>query len=254
MNFHRPKRPKVDTSNMLFGINPVLEAIESGREIEKIFFQKGLKSKFSEILDHAHKFDIPYSEVPIQKLNGFTGKQHQGIVVFTALIQYSSIDHIIDNAFDAGKEPFIMALDGVSDVRNFGAISRSAEALGIDGIVISGKGGAMINADAIKTSSGALNHIAVSRESNLFEAIAYIKNRGLRVIIANEKSEKELQDVELKGPLCIVMGAEDKGVSTPIQKIADEVVRIPLSGKVESLNVSVASGIMIYEAIRQRLK
>ena len=240
---------------MIFGINPVLEAIEAGKEFEKIFIQKGLpKGKFSEILDFSRNSAIPLSEVPIQKLNSFTGKQHQGIIAFLSIISYHSLDNIVDNAFESGKEPIIIALDGISDVRNFGAISRSAEAMGCDAILLPAKGGAMINSDAIKTSLGALNHIPVCRENNLYNAINYLKNRGLRIVSITEKADDKLNDVNLDGPLCLVLGAEDKGISNQILNLSDLSLRIPLSGKIDSLNVSVAAGIAIYEVSKLRIK
>lgn len=253
MNFNR--RPQKSNAPLVFGVNPVEEAFKAGKEIEKILIQKGIsKDKIRPILDEARDRKIPVSEVPIQKMNQWVGKPHQGIIAFLALISYHSLEAIIDDSFESGKDPIILALDNVTDVRNFGAISRSAEALGVNAIVIPVKGGAMINGDAIKTSAGALNHIPVCREANLSGAILHMKNRGLRIISCTEKADISLSKADLKGPICIVLGAEDLGISESILDISDEITSIPMIGKISSLNVSVASGIILYEALKQRSK
>lgn len=251
MSFNkRAPRPNIP---LVFGINPVEEALNAGKELEKILIQKGMnKERLRSILDEARKRSIPVSEVPIQKLNQWTGKAHQGIIAFLSLISYHSIDTVVDSEFEAGKDPFILALDNVTDVRNFGAIARSAEALGVNAIVIPVKGGAMINGDAIKTSSGALNHLPVCREKNLAGALRYLKNRGLRIVSITEKTDKQISDIALKGPLCLVMGSEDIGISEEILDLSDSLAVIPMTGKISSLNVSVASGIALYEASKQR--
>ncbi|MEQ8359098.1 MAG: 23S rRNA (guanosine(2251)-2'-O)-methyltransferase RlmB [Cytophagales bacterium] len=253
MNYNR--RPQKSNVPLVFGVNPIEEALNAGKEIEKILIQKGIaKEKIRSILDEARKRRIPISEVPIQKMNQWVSKPHQGIIAFLALISYHSLDAIIDSTFEAGKDPIILALDNVTDVRNFGAISRSAEAMGVDAIVIPVKGGAMINGDAIKTSAGALNHIPVCRESKLESAILHMKNRGLRIISCTEKSNSELSNTDLKGPICIVLGAEDTGISKEILSISDDITAIPMLGKIGSLNVSVASGVILYEALKQRTR
>jgi 23S rRNA (guanosine2251-2'-O)-methyltransferase len=254
-NKRQPAKDPRDKSQVIFGINPIEEALDAYKEFEKVFIQKGLgKTKFKYILDAARERNIPVSEVPIQKLNQWTTKAHQGVVALLSLITYSSLDQIIDTAFESGVDPLILTLDNVTDIRNFGAISRSAEALGVSALLIPIKGGAMINGDAIKTSAGALNHIPVCRATNLFESVSYLKKRGLRVVSCTEKSEKNIHETDLKGPLCIVMGAEDKGISTPLINASDELAAIPMAGKISSLNVSVASGIVLYEALSQRLR
>lgn len=246
-------KKKSRIENLIFGINSIEEALNADKEFEKILVQKGLnKQKFEFILSEARKANIPVSEVPIQKLNQFTRKAHQGIVAFTALISYRSLDSLIDEAFEQGTDPFFILLDNITDVRNFGAIARSSEIFGVNGMIIAAKGGAMINGDAIKTSAGALNHIPVCREFNLEKTVDFLKNRGLRVVSSTEKTEKPIDKVDLKGPLCIVLGAEDIGISDNILRKSDELCRIPQKGKVDSLNVSVAAGISLYEAQRQR--
>lgn len=254
-NQRYPRKEPRDKSQVIFGINPIEEALDAYKEFEKVFIQKGLeKSKFQHILNACRERQIPVSEVPIQKLNQWTTKAHQGVVGLLSLISYQNLDQVVDKAFESGHDPLILTLDNVTDIRNFGAISRSAEALGVSAIIIPLKGGAMINGDAIKTSAGALNHIPVCRVGNLYESVTYLKNRGLRVVACTEKSEKNIQDTDLKGPLCIIIGAEDKGISTPLLNASNETAGIPMTGKISSLNVSVASGIVLYEALSQRLR
>ncbi len=246
----RTPKPNVP---LIFGVNPIEEALIAGKEFEKILIQKGVnKDKIREILDTCRKRNIPVSEVPIQKLNQWVTKPHQGIIGFFSLINYHPLDVVIDRAFEKGIDPLILALDNVTDVRNFGAISRSAEAMGVDAILIPVKGGAMINGDAIKTSAGALNHIPVCRENNLITAINHLKNRGLSIISCSEKTDKIIYDIDFSGPLCIVMGAEDIGISDKILELSDQIAGIPMTGKIKSLNVSVASGIILYEAMKFR--
>jgi 23S rRNA (guanosine2251-2'-O)-methyltransferase len=253
MDFQR-RAPKANIP-LIFGVNPIEEALLAGKEFEKILIQKGVnKDKIRSILDTSRERNIPISEGPIQKLNQWVNKPHQGIIGFLSLVNYHPLDEVINRAFESGKDPVILALDNITDVRNFGAISRSAEALGVDAILIPTKGGAMINGDAIKTSAGALNHIPVCRESNLLGALLQLKHRGLEIISCSEKTDKSIYDIEFSGPICIVMGAEDVGISEKIIELSDQVASIPMTGKIQSLNVSVASGIILYEAMKKRLK
>ena len=242
-------------SEFIFGIRPVIEAIKAGKEVERILVQKEMGSTVvSELLALAHTHNIPVVKVPLEKLNKITRKVHQGVICFLPAITYSSLDNIISDAYQTGKVPFILVLDRVTDVRNFGAIARSAECMGVNAIVIPSRGSAQINSDAVKTSAGALNYIPVCREDNLKKTITYLRENGLQVISCSEKGEKNIFECDYTGPVAIVMGSEEDGISSEYLKISDEVVAIPLTGEVQSLNVSVAAGIILYEAIRQRSK
>ncbi len=230
-----------------------MEAIRSGREIEKIFVQAGLSnSLIKELISEAKQKGVPYSFTPQEKLNHLGSKNHQGVVCMLATIQYAKVEDIIDKAYADGKEPFLLVLDRITDVRNFGAIARTAECAGIDAIVISDKGNAPITSDAIKTSSGALNHLPVCRATDMKKLIQLLKDNGIRVIACTEKSNVDIYSVDFKSPVALVVGSEEDGIAPELLKASDALVKIPLKGKVGSLNVSVAAGIAIYEAIRQK--
>lgn len=242
---------KEETNAILFGIHTIEESIISGKEIEKIYFAKN-QANLNDLKLKAREQNIPFSIVPIEKIDGFTKKNHQGVVAFVSPIQYAKLDDIIYKCFSDGKNPLILILDRITDVRNLGAISRSAEAAGVDAIVIPSKGAAQITSDAMKTSSGALNFIPVCREENLINSIKHIKDSGLQVVACTEKSDKWMYKVDYTTPTCFIVGSEEDGISADIMKLCDEVVCIPMVGEISSLNVSVASAIVIYEAVRQR--
>ena len=244
---------KKSMDNMVFGLHAVSETLKSDNDVDKIFVQNGLRSEgITDISKEAKIKNIPISFVPIEKLNRFTRKNHQGVVCFTSSVNYASLDNILDKAYSSGKDPFILILDKITDVRNFGAISRTAECAGVHGIVIPSRGSAQINADAVKTSSGALNYIPVCREFNLKETITYLKESGITIIACSEKTEEMIHDVDYNRPIAIIMGSEESGISQEYLKLADHHVKIPMTGQVGSLNVSVATGVVVYEAIRQR--
>lgn len=239
--------------NFIYGTRAVIEAIHAGREMDKLFIQKELKNDLiRELLSLAGQRSIPVSLVPVEKLNRITRKNHQGAVAFLSAVEFASVDHIIQSAFQRGKNPFLIALDGVTDVRNFGAIGRTAECAGVDALLIPGKGSAQINSDAIKTSAGALNYLPVCREISLVQSMKYLKSNGLTVIAATEKAEKNIYEVDFSVPMVLLLGSEDKGISPDLLKIADEWASIPQFGRISSLNVSAAAAVIIYEAIRQR--
>lgn len=242
-----------DQKETIFGIRPVIEAINAGREIDRILVQKELHGNLmQELFQVASAHKIPLVKVPIEKLNKVTRKKHQGVICFLSSISYASLDNIISESFAAGKIPLVLILDRVTDVRNFGAIARSAECMGVDAIVIPSRGAAQINSDAVKTSAGALNYIPVCREENLKNTIQYLKSSGLSVVACTEKADKDLFSADLSGPVALIMGSEEDGISSEYLKLADVKVKIPITGNVGSLNVSVASGISVYEVIRQR--
>lgn len=238
---------------MIFGIRAVIEAIEAGKEIDKIIMRRELQGDLSrELLAALKDKDISIQRVPAERLDRFTRKNHQGVIAFLSAITYERIEDIIPFLYENGKDPFIMLLDGITDVRNFGAIARTCEVAGVDAIVIPSRGSVTVNADAIKTSAGALLKIPVCKENSLTEAIQFLKNSGVKVIAATERAADNYTNADYKGPIAIVMGAEDTGVSNENLRIVDNLVKIPQFGTIGSLNVSVAAGVLIYEAIRQR--
>ena len=239
--------------NFIFGIRAVIEAINAGKTIDKLLVQKGLQGElWFELFEKARYEKVPIQYVPKEKLNRVTRKNHQGVVAYLSEVPFYNIEDIIPNLYDEGAVPFILVLDGVSDVRNFGALARTAACAGMHAIVIPDKGSAQVNADAVKTSAGALYEIPVCRVQNLAASIKFIQTSGLHVIAANEKAETLYHQTEANGPMAIVLGAEDKGISNDILKIADQIVKIPILGKVQSLNVSAAAAILIYDALQKR--
>ncbi|NLM92086.1 MAG: 23S rRNA (guanosine(2251)-2'-O)-methyltransferase RlmB [Bacteroidales bacterium] len=240
--------------NYIFGIRPLIEALEKGERPEKVLIQQGLIGEnYQQMFQIIRQEKIPFQMVPVEKLNRVTRKNHQGVIAFIALISYQPLHQLLPMIYDRGEFPLLVLLDRVTDVRNLGAIARSAECFGAHGLVIPDKGSAPVNADAIKTSAGALSRIPVCREGNILETIAFLKESGIRIVAASEKSREEAFNADLKGPLAVLMGSEDKGISPSLLRMADSVVSIPMSGKTASLNVSVAAGIFLYEVHRQRL-
>jgi 23S rRNA (guanosine2251-2'-O)-methyltransferase len=239
--------------NFIFGIRPLIEALEKGEKPEKVLIQQGLIGEnFQQLFQIIRREKIPHQMVPVEKLNRVTRKNHQGVIAFISLISYQPLDQLLPMIYDQGEMPLLVLLDRVTDVRNLGAIARSAECFGAHAIVIPDKGSAPVNADAIKTSAGALSRLPVCREGNILETIAFLKASGIKVIAATEKSTESVDQADMKGPLAIIMGSEDKGISFPVLKMADQSVSIPMKGSIASLNVSVAAGILLFEAHRQR--
>jgi len=242
------------SKEIIYGIHAVREAINSGREIDRVLIQKNAnKEGIRDLLDAASELNIPLQSVPVEKLNRVTRKNHQGVICFISAIAYASLDHVISDSFSSGKSPLILMLDGVTDVRNFGSIARTAEVAGVDAIVIPFSGSAQINSDAIKTSSGALNHLPVCREKDLLRNLKYLQSNGLQAVACTEKASQPIYEINFTLPSVIVLGSEEKGISNSILKTVDLLGRIPISGKIASLNVSVAAGIVMFEAKRQRI-
>lgn len=230
-----------------------MEAIEAGKEIEKLLVQKGLKGElFSELHRIATVNQVPIQLVPIGKLNRYPARNHQGVIAIISPITYHSIEHIIPGVYEKGRIPLTLILDGLTDVRNIGAIARTAECAGVDAIVVPARGSAQINADAIKTSAGALMKIPVCRSFNLYRTCLFLKNSGLQIVAATEKGDTIYHQVSYLPPTAIVMGSEEMGVSADMLRLADHLVCIPLLGEIQSLNVSVAAGIILYESVKQR--
>nr|WP_297167324.1 23S rRNA (guanosine(2251)-2'-O)-methyltransferase RlmB [uncultured Dysgonomonas sp.] len=238
---------------MIFGIRAVIEAIEAGKEIDKIIVKRELQGDlFRELTAALESRDIPVQRVPVERIDRYTRKNHQGVIAFLSAITYEKIEDIIPFLYEQGKNPFILVLDGLTDVRNFGAIARTCEVAGVDAIVIPARGSVTVNADAVKTSAGALLKIPVCKENSLTEAIHFLKNSGVKVVAATERAAQVYTEVDYTGPVAIVMGSEDVGVSNDNLRICDELVKIPQFGTIGSLNVSVAAGVLIYESIRQK--
>jgi len=240
-------------TNLIYGIRPIIEAIHAGKEIDKLFVQTGLKGElYRELSELVGKHRIPTQYVPIEKINKLAPNNNQGVVGFLSNVSYQSLENVIMSAFENGRVPLVLILDRITDVRNFGAIVRTAECAGVDAIVIPSKGAAQINEDAIKTSAGAVHTVNICREENLKTTIYFLKASGLQVVAATEKARITYTDADFTKPTAIVMGSEEDGVSGEYLKLCDQQLVIPLLGNIQSLNVSVACGVVLYEAVRQR--
>jgi len=243
---------KKSKSNII-GIRACIEAIESGKEFDKLLFRKEIKSDlYQELFKIVNQKNIPFQFVPVEKLNRISSGNHQGVIGLISPITYQDIEMIIPMLFEQGKNPFILVLDQITDVRNFGAICRTAECVGVHAVVVPVKGSAQIGSDAIKTSAGALNHLPVCRVKNLTQTLNFLKESGLKVVAASEKAKNDYNSVNYEGPLVIIMGSEEKGISPVLLGISDELVKIPMVGNIASLNVSVATGVILYEAFNKR--
>ena len=240
--------------NLIYGRHPVIEALKEGKSFEKIFVQKTASYEEVRIIQQlAKKNKSPLQFVPIQKLNAITRKNHQGVIGYLSLIQYYEVDDVLMKIYDDGKTPMFLILDQITDVRNLGAIARTAECTGVSAIVIPEKGGAMINADALKASAGALTKMPVCKVKSLETALESLKLNGLKIFVSDLEGEKMVDEMNFNDPLAIVLGAEGKGVSNSIKKLSDTLFQIPMVGEIQSLNVSVAAGIILYEAMKQRV-
>ena len=238
----------------IYGIRTVIEAIKSGdKTIDKIFIQIGLTGRLiNELEALIRKNKLKSSYVPTQKLNRLSKKNHQGVIARISPIKFYEINQIMEK-IEKKKDALILILDQINDVRNFGAIIRTAEVSGVDAIIIQNKSSAPINADTIKTSAGGVFNVPICKVSHIKDAIYHLKSSKIMVIAASEKAEKNIYDLSLKNSLAIIMGSEERGISSSVLKLSDEIVKLPMFGKIESLNVSVASGIFLYEVIRQRI-
>ncbi|TJZ61447.1 23S rRNA (guanosine(2251)-2'-O)-methyltransferase RlmB [Sphingobacterium olei] len=257
MAFHiRDNRDEKRESNqMVFGIRAVIEAIDSGKEIESLFVQRGLSgSLFLELKSLLKEHNLGYQQVPIEKLNRITRKNHQGVIAIISPIVYHQIEDLLPTIYEKGEIPFLLMLDGVTDVRNMGAIARTAECAGVHAIIVPRKGSAEINPDAIKTSAGALYKIPVCRQDSLGKVGRYLIESGVQLVVSTEKTQDSIYDIDYTVPTCIIMGAEDVGVSDDLIRISDKLAKIPMFGEIASLNVSVSAAVVIYETIRQRSK
>lgn len=239
----------------IFGMHPVIEAIRAGKKFDKVLLKQGLEGpQFRELITLLGENDIAYQYVPVERLNRSVRGAHQGVIAYISEIDYVDIETLVNNALATEGQPLLVILDGVSDVRNLGAIARTLECAGGKGIIVPAKGGAAINADAVKASAGALMRIDTCKVPNLRLAAYYLQQSGFRIVAATEKVDKLMYETDLTGPLAIVMGSEGTGVSKAMLDLADDRVKIPMAGEIGSLNVSVASSVILYEAVRQRMK
>ncbi len=238
---------------MIFGIRAVLEALDAGKEIDRILVRTDLQGDLAkELFAAVNGSNVIVQRVPAGKLDRITRKNHQGVIAFISAITYQRIEDIIPTLYEEGVSPFIVVLDGITDVRNFGAIARTCECAGVHAIVIPQRGSVTVTADAVKTSAGALLHIPVCREPNLNKSLSYMQQSGLKVVAASEKATQNYTEVDYAGPVAIVMGAEDMGISPENLRLSDHLVHIPICGTIGSLNVSVAAGVLMYEAVKHR--
>jgi len=239
--------------NLIFGVHAVLEALNSGKQIEKILLKKGMEGGH---VDHitalCREKQIPVQYVPIEKLDRTVLGRHQGTIACMAQLEYVALEEAVETVLAAKPHPMVLLLDGVTDVRNLGAIARTAECAGVSLIILPAKGGAALNADAVKSSAGALMRLPVSRVSNLKVALYYLKESGFSIVATTERAGTSIFDTDLRGPVAIVLGAEDTGISAPVLGLCDHQAFIPMMGSIASLNVSAAAAVVLFESIRQR--
>lgn len=245
----------MEKSDYIYGIRAVIEAVEAGKEIDKIFISKDLQGPLAqELIETARASKVVMQRVPVERINRITRKNHQGVLAMMSAITYYRLDHLVPELYEAGLLPFMVVLDGITDVRNFGAIARTAECAGVDAIVIPQHGSVSVGGDAVKTSAGALLHLPVARVQSTVQAVRFLKDNGYKVVAVTEKADFNYTQTSYTDPVALVMGAEDTGISPEVMKYCDTRVSIPMFGKISSLNVSVAAGVMIYEVVRQRLE
>ena len=245
----------MEKNDFIFGIRAVIEAVEAGRQIDKLLVKKDLHGPLAEeLMALVREHRIVTQRVPVERLNRITRKNHQGVIAMVASVNYYTLEQLVPQFYEDGIEPFVVVLDGITDVRNFGAMARTAECCGVNAIVIPQRGSVSVGADAVKTSAGALLHVPVCREASLRDAVAYLKDSGYQIVAATEKADVNYTRGDYTGPVALVMGAEDVGISPEVLALCDTPVSIPMFGHIGSLNVGVAAGVMMYEVVRQRLE
>jgi len=250
MNRESRETPNQD---FIYGAWPVMEALKASKEFEKVLIQHGLRNEvIKEVISELKHLDIPFQFVPIEKLNRVTRKNHQGIIAYLSPVTFSRIEQVLPAIYEKGEDPFLLILDKITDVRNFGAILRTASCTGVHAVVIPVKGSALLNSDTVKSSAGAIYTLPICRSENLKDSIEYLKNSGLKILAATEKGEEVYYNEKLTGPVALIMGSEGEGISPEYLKRSDLLVRIPMKGTIDSLNVSVAAGVLLYEIFRQR--
>ncbi len=240
--------------NYIIGMRPVMEAVMAGKKIDKVFLKSGMGGDlFAELVALLREHNIAFQFVPVQRLEKISHGRHQGVIAQLSSIDYVPLEEAVENAFKSGDAPVFVLLDGISDVRNLGAIARSAECAKASAIVVPARGGALVTPDSVKASAGALVRMNISKVSNLKEAIYYLKDAGFKVVAATEKGDEMIYNVDFRGATAIVMGSEGKGISPAVLALCDVRCRIPMLGEIGSLNVSVATSIVLFEAVRQRI-
>jgi len=238
--------------DLTYGVRSIIEAIRSGKSVNKVLLQKGLKGDLvKELLQLLHTEKVPIQRVPIQKLNGLVKKNHQGVIAIVSPVAYHQLDWMIQTIYEQGQDPRVLLLDRIKDVRNFGAIARTAECMGIHTIVVPNKDAALITSDAIKTSAGALYKIPVCKVDNLFAAIDFLKGCGLKIYACTEKAKNTIKSIKFKGPGALLMGSEEDGIDPKLLQKSDLQFKIPMKGTIQSLNVSVATAIALHEMQNQ---
>ena len=254
MENKRFERRRATADDLIFGVRAVIEAIKAEREINKILIQKGMnKDLFTELKNALHGKDYQLQFVPVQKLDGLVDGNHQGVIAYVSPIEYKLIEPLVEELMEKGLKPLILVLDRITDVRNFGAIARTAECQGVDAILIPAKGSALVTADAVKTSAGALNRIPVCKTNSLKDSLFYLQQCGMRIVSCTEKSKIPLCEVNLRGSVAIILGSEEDGITSDLLNLSDIKARIPMRGEIASLNVGVAAGMILYEKTRQEL-
>ncbi len=244
----------MEKENQIFGIRAIIEAINAKKEIDKVFIQKDANSDLmNELMKTMKKNNINFSYVPVEKLNKLTHNNHQGAVATIAPISFHTLENLVESLLEKEKKPLLLILDQLSDARNFGAIIRTAECTGVDGIIIQKQGSAPVNGDTVKTSAGAVFNIPICKVDHIKDAVFYLQGSGIKTVAATEKTDNNIYDINFNEPVAIIMGSEDRGVNPSVLKIVDEKAKLPMFGTIESLNVSVACGAFLYEAVRQRL-
>lgn len=246
------RKPKADAEDIIYGIRNVIEAIKNNTEINKILIQKGIdKELFEELRTVLTGKDYQLQYVPVEKLTKLTANNHQGVIAFTSPVEYKNIEELCDQWLSEGKEPCILVLDRITDVRNFGGIARTAACMGVDAILIPSKGSALVSADAMKTSAGALHAIPVCKTDLLKDSLFYLQQSGFQIVSCTEKSKISVENYSFFGPTAIILGSEEDGISADLLKMSDARLSIPMAGTISSLNVGVATGMFLYERLRQ---
>jgi 23S rRNA (guanosine2251-2'-O)-methyltransferase len=244
----------MEKDNQIFGIRAIIEAINAKKEIDKVFVQKEAQGDLmQDLMKTMKRNNINFSYVPVEKLNRLTPNNHQGAVATIAPISFVALETLVESVIETGKKPLFLILDQLSDARNFGAIIRTAECTGVDGIIIQKQGSAPVNGDTVKTSAGAVFNVPICKVDHIKDAIFYLQGSGIKTVAATEKTESHIYDINLNEGVAIIMGSEDRGVNPSVLKIVDEKAKLPMFGTIESLNVSVACGAFLYEALRQRM-
>ena len=244
----------MEKEHQIFGIRAIIEAINAKKEIDKVFIQKEAQGDLmQDLMKTMKRNNINFSYVPVEKLNKLTHNNHQGAVATIAPISFHTLENLVESLLEKEKKPLLLILDQLSDARNFGAIIRTAECTGVDGIIIQKQGSAPVNGDTVKTSAGAVFNVPICKVDHIKDAVFYLQGSGIKTVAATEKTDNNIYDINFNEPVAIIMGSEDRGVNPSVLKIVDEKAKLPMFGTIESLNVSVACGAFLYETLRQRM-